>query len=172
MLPKIYSIQTTWDYVIYCFKSDVCVVILNLLYYMKFRRVSATPYWNYSLLYFLLLKVFCSTIWNLVEYKLIFLVAILCCRLTIHQYISYVFHGVLLTKLSIVEYNYVYCKRYYWLYQLLLSLKYFMWDITFKIECYWVFAILYVRARFSVRVFSNRISQLLVYSLVSATPMV
>ena len=32
----------------------------------NFIRVSATPYSNYSLLCILLLKVFCSTIWNLV----------------------------------------------------------------------------------------------------------
>ena len=51
---------------IYCFKFDVHVAIHNFLYYMKFIRVSATPYSNYSLLCILLLKVFCSTIWNLV----------------------------------------------------------------------------------------------------------
>ena len=50
---------------IYCFKFDVNVVIHNFLYYMKFIRISAIPYSNYSLLCILLLKVFCSTIWNL-----------------------------------------------------------------------------------------------------------
>ena len=37
---------------------------------------------RYSLLYIIILDVFCSTIWNLVEYKLLFPVAILCCILT------------------------------------------------------------------------------------------
>ena len=66
--------------------------------YIKFGRVSAPPYGNYSLLYILLLDV-----WDLVEYKLLFPVAILCCILTIHYHISYVFHELLITKLSIVE---------------------------------------------------------------------
>ena len=44
---------------------------------MKFVRVSATPYCNYILLCILLLDVFCSTIWNLVEYNLRFPVAVL-----------------------------------------------------------------------------------------------
>ena len=44
----------------------------NLLYYMKFGRVSATPYSNYSLVCILLLDTFCSIIWNFVEYKLLF----------------------------------------------------------------------------------------------------
>ena len=57
-------------------------------------------------------------------------------HITIRSYISYDFHEVLLIKLSIVEYNYgYYCKKYCWLYQLLLSLKYILWDITYKIEC-------------------------------------
>ena len=63
---------------IWCIRS---VVIQNLLYYMNFERVSATPYYNYFLLCILLLDVFCSTIWNLVEHKLLFLAAILCCIL-------------------------------------------------------------------------------------------
>ena len=95
---------------LHCFKFDVYLVIQNLLYYMKFGRVSATPHCNYSLLCILLLDVFCSTLWNLVEYKLL-VPATLCCILTIRYYISYVFHEVLLTKLSIVEYNYGYCKK-------------------------------------------------------------
>ena len=77
----------------------------NLFYYMKFGRLSGTSCCYYSLLHISLLKVLCSTIWNLVEYKLFFLVAILCCLLTICHYISYAFHKVLLTKLSIVEYK-------------------------------------------------------------------
>ena len=44
----------------------------NLLYYMKFGRVSAISYSNYSLLCILLLDAFCSIIWNFVEYKLLF----------------------------------------------------------------------------------------------------
>ena len=49
------------------FKFDAYDVIHNLLNYMKFGRVSTTPQRNYSLQYILLLDVFCSTIWNLVE---------------------------------------------------------------------------------------------------------
>ena len=108
---------------IYCFKFDVHVVIHNFLYYMKFIRVSATPYSNYSLLCILLLKVFCSTIWNLVLGILyymelrtwtiwyyifgtlyyIFPIVILCCILGIGYYISYDIYEVLFIKLSIVE---------------------------------------------------------------------
>ena len=54
------------------------VVIRKLLYYMKFGRVSATPYCNYSLQCILLLDVFCSTLWNLEECKILFPVAIIC----------------------------------------------------------------------------------------------
>ena len=46
---------------LHCFKFDVYVVIHNLLYYMKFGRVSASPHCNYSLLCILLLDVFCSS---------------------------------------------------------------------------------------------------------------
>ena len=77
---------------------------------MKFIRVSATPGCNYSVC-ILLSNVLCSTLWNLVEYKTLFPVAITCCILTIRYYISYDFHEVLLIKLSIVEYNYSYCKK-------------------------------------------------------------
>ena len=79
---------------------------------MTFRRVSATPDSNYSLLCILLLDVFGSTIQNLVEYKLLFPVVSFCWMLSIRYYISYDFYGVLFIKLSIVEYNYVYYKRY------------------------------------------------------------
>ena len=79
---------------------------------MKFGRVSATPYCNYSVLYILLLDVFFSIMWDLAEYKLFFPVAILCCILAIRYHINYVFHEVLLTKLSIVDYNYGCCKKY------------------------------------------------------------
>ena len=48
----------------------------NLLYFMKFRIVSDTPYFNYSLLCMLVLDVFCSTRWNLIEHKLLFSVVI------------------------------------------------------------------------------------------------
>ena len=101
---------------------------------MKFGRISATPYCNYSLLCILLLDVFCSSLWNLVEYKILFPVAIICCILTIRYYISYDFHEVLLIKLSIVEYNYGYCKMCCWLYQLLLSLKYFCKILLSKLK--------------------------------------
>ena len=71
---------------------------------MKFGRVSATPYCNYYLLCILLLDVFCSPICNLIEYKLLFPVAILCYVLTTRSYVSYEFHEVLLLiKLSIVS---------------------------------------------------------------------
>ena len=86
--------------------------MLNFLYYIKFGRISATPFFYYSLLYVLLLNVFFSTIWHLVEDKRLFLRAIHCCLLTIHSYISYVFDEVLLTKLTIAEYKYGYCKKH------------------------------------------------------------
>ena len=126
----------------HCFEFDVYIVMVILFHYMKLGRVSATPYCNYSLLYILLLDLFCSITRDFVECRLIFPVAILCCVLIIRYYISSVFYEALLTKLSIGEYNNVYCKKYCWLYQLLLSLKYFLWDITNKIECYWVLAVL------------------------------
>ena len=44
---------------------------------MQLGRVKGNPYCNCFLLYILLLDVFCSTIRNLVEYKLLFRVAIL-----------------------------------------------------------------------------------------------
>ena len=139
--------------------------IHNLLYYMKFGRVSATPYCNYSLLCVLSLDVYFSTTWNLVDYKLLFLVTILCCILTIRYYISCNIYEVLLMKLSIVECNYGYCKKIGWLYQLLLSLKYFLWDITYKIECCWVLAVYNVKTRFSVKEFTSRIVHLLLTNL-------
>ena len=43
---------------LHCFKFDVYVVIHNLLHYMKFGRVSATPHCNHSLLCISLLDVF------------------------------------------------------------------------------------------------------------------
>ena len=110
---------------------------------MKFRRVLAAPYSNYSLLCILLLDVFCSTIWNLVEHTILFPVVILCWILSICYYISYDVYEVLFIKLPIVEYNFVFCKKCYWLYQLLHSLKYFLADIVHNIECCWVLAILY-----------------------------
>ena len=119
------SIVKLWNTL--CFEFELYVVMLNLLHYIKLGKVSATPYCNYSLLYFLLLDIFCSTIWDFVEYRLLFLVANLCC--------IYVLHGVLLTKLYIVEYNYGYCEKYCWLYQHFLSLKYFLRDSTNNIEC-------------------------------------
>ena len=71
-------------------------VIHTFSYYTEFERVSAaTPYWNYSLLYILLLDIFCITIWNLVVYKLLFPAVTIYCILTIRYYISYVFHVVL-----------------------------------------------------------------------------
>ena len=95
----------------HCLKSDVYVAIHKLLYYMKFGRVSAIPYCNYPLLCILLLDIFCSTLWNLVEYKTPFPVAIISCILTVRYYISYDFHEILLIKLTFVEYNYGYCKK-------------------------------------------------------------
>ena len=95
----------------HCLKSDVYVAIHKLLYYMKFGRVSAIPYCNYRLLCILLLDIFCSTLWNLVEYKTPFPVAIISCILTVRYYISYDFHEILLIKLTFVEYNYGYCKK-------------------------------------------------------------
>ena len=109
---------------------------------MKFRRALATLYSNYSLLCILLLDVFCSTIWNLIEHIIPFPVVILCFILSIRYYINYDFYEVLFIKLPIFEYNYVYCKKCCWLYQLLHSLKYFLWDIVHNIECCWALAIL------------------------------
>ena len=112
--------------------------------FVVFGTVSAAPYYNYSLLCILLLDKFYSTIWNLVEHALpcsYFLP-----HITIRYYISYNFHEVLLIKLYIVEYNYGYCKKYCWLYQLLLSLKYFLWDINNQTKCCCVLAVLYCNA--------------------------
>ena len=100
-----------------------------------------------------------STLWNLAEYKILFPVAFICCILTIRYYISYDFHKVLLIKLFIVECNYGYCKKCCWLYQLLLSPNYFLHINTYKIECCWALAVL--TPRFSVKVFSNRIVQII-----------
>ena len=61
---------------LHCFKFDAYVVIHNLMCYIKFGRVSATPHCNYSLPCILLFDVFRSTLWNLVEYKLLFPVAL------------------------------------------------------------------------------------------------
>ena len=133
LFSKNCSIVKLWNTL--CFEFELYVVMLNLLHYIKLGKVSATPYCNYSLLYFLLLDIFCSTIRDFVEYRLLFPVAILFCILTICYYTSYVLHEVLLTRLFIVEYNYGYCEKYCWLYQLSLSLKYFLWDSTNKIEC-------------------------------------
>ena len=70
------------------------------------RLLPATPYCNYSQLCILLLDVFCSTIWNLTEYKILFPVAIICCILTIRYHFGNDFHEKVLIKLTIVEYNY------------------------------------------------------------------
>ena len=124
LFSKNCSIVKLWNTL--CFEFELYVVMLNLLHYIKLGKVSATPYCNYSLLYFLLLDIFCSTIRDFVEYRLLFPVAILFCILTICYYTSYVLHEVLLTRLFIVEYNYGCCEKYCWLYQLSLSLKYFL----------------------------------------------
>ena len=79
----------------------------NLLYFMKLRIVSDTPYFNYSLLCMLVLDVFCSTRWNLIEHKLLFSVVIFCYILIIYYYVNYGLHEVLLIKLSVIEYDYV-----------------------------------------------------------------
>ena len=60
----------------------------------------------------------------MVEYRLLFPVAIRCCILTIRYYISHDFHEVLLIKFSTVERNYGYYKKDCRLYEVLLSLKY------------------------------------------------
>ena len=73
--------------------------LLYSIFCTKVGGVSVTPYCNYS---FLLPDVSCNTIRDLVEYELLFSVAIFCCILTISYYISYVFHEALLAKLSIV----------------------------------------------------------------------
>ena len=65
----------------------------------SFPSTSATPCCNYSLLCVLLLDVLCSTLWNLVEYKILFPVAIICCILIICYYVSYDSHEVLLINL-------------------------------------------------------------------------
>ena len=57
-------------------------------YTQIFVLYEITPYCNYSLLSILLQDFFCSTIWNLVEYKLLFPVAIICCILTIRYIIT------------------------------------------------------------------------------------
>ena len=84
------------------------------LHFIEFRRVSATPCCNYSLLYILLLDVSCSTVWNLEKHKLLFAVAILYCILSIRDYITSVFHEVLFTKVLIlaIRQNMQFCKEY------------------------------------------------------------
>ena len=142
-----------------CFKFFLNVV-LNLMY-TKFGRLPATPYSNDSFLCILLLGIFCSTTWNLVEYKLLFPVVIICCILSISYYNSYDFYEVLFIKLSIVEYNYVYCKKYCWLFSYYLAWNIFCGILLTKLNVaeYWLFYT--VMTRFSVKVFSNRIVQLL-----------
>ena len=130
-------------YIVLTLMYTLMYTLLYSIFCTKFGRVSVTPYCNYSSLYILLLHVSCSTIWDLIEYELLSPVAILCCMLTINYYIIYVFHEALLAKLSIVEYNYGYCKKYSWLYELLLTMKYFLWDISNKVECSWVLAVPY-----------------------------
>ena len=141
---------------------------------MKFRRVLAAPYSNYSLLCILLLDIFCSTIRNLVEHIILFPVVILCCILSIRYCISYDFNEVLYIKLPIVEYNYVYCKKCWWLYQLLHSFKYFLWDIIHNIECCWALTVLYYNGYvFRKSIFwENRSDNpyKLVYTWVSVSP--
>ena len=56
-----------------------CYTQLVLLY--EIWKSIGYPYYYYSLLCILLLHVFCSTIWNLVEHKLLFPVLILHCIL-------------------------------------------------------------------------------------------
>ena len=75
-----------------------------MLYYMKSRSVSATNYTNYFLQCILLLGVvFCSAIWSLVEYKLLFPVVFLCCISSICYYIGYDFYGVFFIRLSLLS---------------------------------------------------------------------
>ena len=99
-----------WTKIIFKKVIDVKYLkFINLLYYIKFGRTSviiltnflqySQNYGNYSLLCILLLEVFCSTMWNLVEYKLLFPVAILWCILTVRHYISYDFHELLLIRI-------------------------------------------------------------------------
>ena len=138
---------------------------------MKFRRVLATHYSNYSLLCILLSNAFWSTIWKLVEYKLLFPVGIFWCMLISPYYISCDYDEVILIKLSLVEYNYGCSKKYYWLYLLLRSMKYFLWDITYKIKCWWILTVL----TFNKSIFWKNHSATpykLVNSWASATPIV
>ena len=116
---------------------------------MRFGRVSDTPYCNFSLLYVLLLDVFCSTPWNLLKYTLLSPVAIPYCMLTVRDYIS----------MRFMRYSLQNC-LFFWVHQLLLCLKYFLWDITYNVEYCWGLAVLYVMARFSVWIYPYRIFQL------------
>ena len=75
---------------------------------------------NYSLLSISSLHVFCSTIWNFVEHKLLFPVAIICCILlfiTISAmfFMTYSLENFLLLSITMVR-----------LYQRLISLKYYL----------------------------------------------
>ena len=111
--------------------------------FIRDLRVSDTPYYNYSLLCNVLLDVFCSTIWNLVEHKLLFPVAILCCMLlfvtiSAMTFMRYSLNSCILFSIIMATVKYI-----YWLYHLLLRLKYFLWDIINKIQCCWVLAVLY-----------------------------
>ena len=96
----------------------------------KFCEISKNTFYRTPLddCFFLLLDVFFSILWNLVEYKLLFPVAIICCILTNRSYISYDFHEVLLIKLSIVKYNYGYCKKFCWC-----VIYYLVWNIFCEI---------------------------------------
>ena len=145
---KYWSPIKNWSLFTFFFSTDrVCEIG---------KSISYSFLWLLFTMYFII-RLFCRTIWSLVEYnKLLFPEAILCCILTNHYYINNDFHQVLVVKFSIVEYNSGYCKRHCWLYRQLLSLKYFLWDITYK-----VLAVLHCTARFSVRVCSNTILQLL-----------
>ena len=107
------------------------------------------------------MDVFCSTLWNLVKYKILFPVAINCCKLTIRYYIGYGFNEILLIKLTIVEYNYGCCKKCCWLYQLLISLLIFCKVLLTKLIVAEYCPFFTVTTRFSVKVFSNRTIQLL-----------
>ena len=125
----------------HCFKFDISVIMHNLLYFMKLRIVSDTPYFNYSLLCMLVLDVFCSTRWNLIEYKLLFSVVIFCYILIIYYYVNYGLPEVLLIKLSVIEYNYVKRISDSIMYRLVYNIFYDIYLLNW--ECCWVLAVLY-----------------------------
>ena len=76
-------------FILYIYLLDKCntvyciYYILHLLLHLLLYITYTVYYYINVILYILLLEAFCSTLWNLAEYKILFPVAIICCILTI-----------------------------------------------------------------------------------------